>query len=408
MAVTTVKYQSLQKVAEEEYLLLHPETDAEIVKVAAAGITATNVQDALVEIAEKIGAIPTGADVYQLTKTGLDTADSTILATVSSPKNGDIAVISTVVSGVTYSVSSYYYDDEWVAIDGNVDADKCILRKDFVLAGNYTSVGNINKGSNSATKTYNSKGKSVQAFLEEVVSKEEQPSITANVGGSITLTGSGAKEVGTEFTPAYTTTFNKGSYTYGPDTGITPSKYEVSDTDGNTADTATGGFDKFTVGDDTSYKLTVKITYPQGAIAKTNLGNNSNPVVRIAAGSITKESGTVTGYRSMFTYVGTNISAITGAWIRANASNKGNSVTPGTLTIAEGTKRVLIAVPKAKGKTLTSVIDVDGMGLDVKDNFTHTIVSVEGLNGYAAAEYDVWYVDNANGLAATKYTVTLG
>lgn len=408
MAVTTVKYQSLQKVAEEEYLLLHPETDAEIVKVAAAGITATNVQDALVEITERIGAIPTGADVYKLTKTGLDTADSTILATVSSPKNGDIAVISTIVSGVTYSVSSYYYDEEWVAIDGNVDADKCILRKDFVLAGNYTNVGNLNKGSNSATKTHNSKGKSVQAFLEEMVSKEEQPSITSNISAGITLTGSGAKEVGTEFTPAYTTSFNKGAYTYGPDTGIVPSKYEVSDTDGNTADTATGGFDKFTVGDATSYKLTVKITYPQGAVAKTNLGNNSNPVVRIAAGSITKESGTVTGYRSMFTYVGTNISAITGAWIRANASNKGNSVTPGTLTIAEGTKRVLIAVPKAKGKTLTSVIDVDGMGLDVKDNFTHTVVSVEGLNGYTAAEYDVWYVDNANGLAATKYTVTLG
>ena len=110
----------------------------------------------------------------------------------------------------------------------------------------------------------------------------------------------------------------------------------------------------------------------------------------------------------MFTYVGTDISAVDGVWVRSKAANKGNTITPGTLTIAEGTKRVLFAIPKSKNKTLKSVIDVDGMGLDVKDNFIHSVQTVAGANGYQGAEYDVWYVDNANGLAATKYTITLG
>ena len=63
MATTTKKYQFLQKTAADEYLLLHPETDAEIVLLAASGITATNVKDALVEINTKIGEITGGSVV---------------------------------------------------------------------------------------------------------------------------------------------------------------------------------------------------------------------------------------------------------------------------------------------------------------------------------------------------------
>lgn len=226
---------------------------------------------------------------------------------------------------------------------------------------------------------------------------------------SITLSGAGAKEVGTEFTPSYSTSFNKGSYSYEPkDTGVSVTKYEITDTDGNTASTASGSFTKFTVDDDTNYSITAKITYSDGAIAKTNLENDSNPVVRIAAGSLTKTSAVVTGYRPMFTYVGTDVTTLDGAWVRSKGSNKGNSVAPGDLSIAEGTKRVMFAVPKAKNKTLKSVIDVDGMGLDVKDNFTHMELEVAGANGHTAAVYDVWYVDNANGLSKTTYKVTLG
>lgn len=376
------------------------------------GVTAWNDLGYSYDLNAILAKIPTGGKITTVTKTSLEASDASVLAAIESPQNGDIAVVKTVVAGVEYELSSYYYskvDSDWVAISGTVDAEKVILRKDIILAGNYTSVGNLSKGSAAATKTMEVKGKSVAYALEQMLSKEEQPTIAQQVSASVTLTGAGAKEVGSTFTPAYTTTFSKGKYSFKPeDTGVKVTAYEITDTNGNSASAASGDFDGFTVADDANYKITAKFTYSDGAVALTNLGNASNPVVQIKGGSTTKTTAAVTGFRPMFTYVGTDVGAVDGAWIRSKCANKGNSVAPGTLTVAEGTKRVLFAVPKSKNKTLTSVIDVDGMGLDVKDNFTHEVIAVNGANGYQAADYDVWYVDNANGLSATKYTVTLG
>lgn len=63
MATTTKQYQLIQKLAANEYLLLHPETDAEVVKVAATGITATDVKGALEELAQLINDITGGGVV---------------------------------------------------------------------------------------------------------------------------------------------------------------------------------------------------------------------------------------------------------------------------------------------------------------------------------------------------------
>lgn len=63
MATTEKNYQIIQKVAADEYLLLHPETDAAIVKLAVEGISADNVADALVEITANITAITGGGVV---------------------------------------------------------------------------------------------------------------------------------------------------------------------------------------------------------------------------------------------------------------------------------------------------------------------------------------------------------
>lgn len=63
MSIQTKNYQIIQKIAADEYILLHPETDASIVNLAAEGIEATNVQDALVELNENIKAITGGGVV---------------------------------------------------------------------------------------------------------------------------------------------------------------------------------------------------------------------------------------------------------------------------------------------------------------------------------------------------------
>lgn len=351
-----------------------------------------------------LAQIPQGGEVYKLTKMSLEEADSVQLATVDSPENGDVAVITTLVGGTTYQVSSYIYNGtDWVAITGEVDASKVILNKDLTITAN---IGVQTIGA-SGSKTLQTKGKNVQQVLDMIVAQEKNPSIT-QPSTSITLTGAGAKEVGTEYTPKYSVGFNAGNYQYGPATGVTATAYAVTDTNSGSASTQTGSFTQFTVADNTNYKVSVTTTHSAGAVPKTNLGNDY-AAGQIQTGTKTASSAAVTGYRAWFNYVGGNTEAVDGTWIRTNATNKNASgYASFSLSIADGTKRVVVAIPKSKNQKLKSVIDVDGMGLDVKGNFVTSVVQVEGLNNYTAVDYDVWTFTNANGVSKTTYNFTFG
>lgn len=367
-------------------------------KIAAKYASASDLEGALQRVDALENDLP---NVYQLTSdnTNLDEIVGEI-----NPGAGDMLVITNSM-GVK---SAYQYDaeDGWIACDGNVDASKVIMPMDITLAGSYTQVGNLSKTS-TGTATFATKGKSVAQALQEILSKREQPKIKSNPGVSLTASN-GAKEVGTKITPEWSASLTAGSYTYGPATGITPSSWEISDTDGNKASTASGKFAQITVGDTTNYRITAKANYAAGAIAVDNLGDPSNPTVQIAAGSKSASSTYITGYRAWFMYVGESLAEINSAFIRGT-SNKGS--TPGTqngVTIPEGTKRVMIAIPATNAANLTSVIDVDGMGLDVfGSNFTESTVDVEGLDGYQAKPYKVWTAENVNGMAATHYNLVI-
>ncbi len=145
-----------------------------------------------------------------------------------------------------------------------------------------------------------------------------------------------------------------------------------------------------------------------------NLGQ-ANTAVKIkgfdAAGTTEKSLSAevkASGYRNTWSYVGTDYTfELNSANIRSKATAKNASTTSfGTVTIPAGTKRVMFAV--LGDKTLKSVIDVDGQNLDVKANFTKETVAIEGANGFEAANYSVFHFENENGVAATKYTVTIG
>ena len=133
--------------------------------------------------------------------------------------------------------------------------------------------------------------------LNEILATAKDPTVT-NPSVSISLTDAKAYEVGTEFTPSYSVSFNAGSYQYGPATGITAT-YAVSDTASHTATTTSGSFAKFTVGDTTNYKVSVTATHTAGAVPKNNLGSEV-PGKKIAAGTKSATSGAVTGYRNSF------------------------------------------------------------------------------------------------------------
>ena len=319
---------------------------------------------------------------------------------------GDIAIVKELIAGDKRQYTAYVYNgSKWTAMDGNYSAENVYLKENITLAGNYTQVGNLTKSA-SGTATFSVAGKSIAEALMEIFSKRLQPSAT-QPSCSITLTGAGAKEVGTSFTPSYTTSFNPGSYTYGPATGVTVSTYSVSDGT-NTASTATGSFAAFTVEDATNYKLTLSVTHTEGVVANDNLGSASEPEVKIQAGSKSATSSAVTGYRNMFFGTMTTKPVdITSADVRALTTKqpKGN-VNDKSIAIPVGALRVIFAVPS--DKQITSIKDVNGLNAQILSSFTTKTVNVEGANRFTAIEYKVYYMDYASANdTANSYLVTV-
>ena len=294
-----------------------------------------------------------------------------------------------------------FYDPS--QITGNIDADTLFFTKDLVFTqafGKYAP-----DGSGSVTIPTETNDMSIQDLLESAFSEEKNPTVT-QPSTSVTLTGAGAKEVGTEFTPSYSVGFNKGSYSYGPDTAVTVTGYEVTDTNSGSSTTQTGSFTKFTVGDDTNYKVNVTTSYGDGAIPKTNLGNDY-AAGQIKAGSKTASSAAVTGYRNEF--YGTLITKpaqMTSADIRGLTGKKAQVTGTVNVSIPVGAMRVVIAVPNSK--VVNSVLDVNGLNAQIFSSFTHTTVQVEGANSYTAMTYNVYYLDYAAANdTANTYTVTI-
>lgn len=329
---------------------------------------------------------------------------------------GDTAIVKREIGEGTnkYQYTAYVYDTsnpedkKWIAMDGNYNANNVFLDSDITLAGNYTQVGNLTK-SQTGTATFATKGKSVADAFTEIFSKKLQPNTPTLPSITLTFAKAGAYEVGSVVSPAYSASLSAGSYQYGPATGITAESWEITDTAGNTADTATGTFAAVTVADGTNYKITAKATYPQGAIAKDNLGADSDPVVRIAAGSATKTSGAITGYRNTF-YGATNDKAeLTNEIIRSlTKSNKAlSNGSTFTISIPQGAMRVIFAYP-ATLEDVASVIDVGGMHAEIKSSFAKSEMTITGAGDDAGILYKVYVSPFAGPTSeANTYTVKI-
>ena len=131
--------------------------------------------------------------------------------------------------------------------------------------------------------------------------------------------------------------------------------------------------------------------------------------MKIAAGSATKVSGAITGYRNSFYGSVTEKAEITSTIIRGlTKSNKALKNGEGfTITIPAGAVRVIFAYP-ATLRDVSSVKDVNGLNAEIKSAFTQSTVTVAGAGADAGIEYKVYVTDFANAVeAANSYTVTI-
>ena len=399
-----------------------------------AGILGEDGQGKLWADLPYIGSDVKAANVFQVELAEGDMDDiAAIEAKVAEEgaekQDGDVAIVKALIANGKYSYTSYVYEAAldvegndscgWSAMDGNYSAANVFLKDKIVLAGDYgqdsrkdkiTSIGNLRIGDEIAA------GTSIQSLFMDMLSQRLQPANPTNPSASITLymdgatkkSTAGSVEVGTTVTPSYTASLSAGSYTYGPATGVVASSYTVTSTgrktvDGATAETvedsastATGSFTSFVVDDDTSYKLNVSIPHNEGVVAHDNLGSLSNPEKKIASGTKTATSGTISGFRSIFYGYKAggatlDVANLTSAQIRALGN--GNTTTKPTSMTTNKMQQIFFAFPATMNVGKPVVKDAtNGAPQTVSDKVT---VMVEGKDGFTAVAYDVYYVNNA-------------
>lgn len=341
----------------------------------------------------------------EVSEANQDKTDAELLPSNAQP--GDMAIVKRVIAGDKVSHTAYVYDGDasaWKAMDGNYRADNVYFDDDIT----YT-VGFGTLAAPSGSAKFNAKGKSLEQVLSSLMAQEANPTA---IKPSVSITGEsgyGTFEIGTVKNLAYTGNLSAGSYTYGPDTGITATSWSVSCTgvDG-TKNTKSGTFENV-VAEATVKTVTVTATYGDGAIPVTNLGN-PYAGAQIKAGSASKTSSQLKGVRYMFWGPMTDAGAeLSSANIRALA-HKEEAKAKGLTTFGAGAgaKKVVVAVPA--GRKITKVIMPSALNADVTALFVKqgTQSQVEGANGYAAAAYDVYVYQPASIDAGETYLVTIG
>lgn len=287
-----------------------------------------------------------------------------------------------------------------------LDAEKVVFADDAEDLLTTTAIGNIKLTNGQATIPV--AGKNLRQVWDTIFVKEKNPA-TTQPSVAITFDQAKAYEVGTKVTPSYSATLKAGSYTYGPATGIKATAWHVTDTNDNTAETASGSFPELTVSDNTSYKITAKADHGDGTIPLTNTGNEYADG-QIKAGSKSATSGAITGYRNSFFGTLSEKSELTSGIIRGLSGKSEAALFNGSsfdVAIPVGALRVVIAYP-ATLRDVSSIKDVNGMSAEISSSFTPQTVQVEGANGFTAIDYKVYTLDfaNANDTANT-FTVTI-
>ncbi len=322
-----------------------------------------------------------------------------------TPVSGDIIIIKDLIINDKWQYTAYVYDNgTWHAMDGNYDAENVYFSEDLITT---TAIGNIELTDGQATIA--AAGKNLKEVFETIFVDEKDPEV---VEPEVTLTftqGNKGYEVGSSITPTYSATLSAGSYSYGPETGITATSWEISDSEGNTASAAAGSMPTLTVVDGVSYTITAKANYDAGEVPVTNLGNDCM-AKQIAAGSKSATSLAMTGYRNSFYGTLTEKSELTSDVIRGLKAS-GRALSNGStinVNVPVGALRVVIAYP-ATLRDMTQVLDQNDSNSNIISGFQGPVtVAVNGANAYEAIDYKVYYIDFANPYdAANIFKVTI-
>ena len=344
----------------------------------------------------------------QVAKGGDHSAAITTALGGATPNTHDIAIVKEAVIAADklgdatqrYQFTAYRWNGTtWAACDGNYSASNVYFDEDFTFT---KAIGTVTIPS-SGSKVVAATGKNLKEFFAGLFAQEQNPTTTQPTA-TLNSSNIGAKEVGENIALNFSFATNPGSYSYGPNTGVTFSNHSAT-FNGESKTGTSGTFTTYQVKDGDKLTITGSCESSQGAMPKTNIGNDY-PTGRIEAKTFSNlTKGTLTGYRAWFCGYknGTNAladpTAITGAQIRA-LGNSANGSWKSQMNVSQ-MKQMFFAAPTGKGYKPA-----------VKDHSTtapQTVlgpitVYVPGANGYmteaetanGGMAYDVWYVANAD------------
>lgn len=290
-------------------------------------------------------------------------------------------------------------------------------------------------------------GKTLDEAFDYLYSLEQDPQITqpslAQIGFTVNvnnddnplvLNGGREIEAGTHITSieyaSIASKFNKGSYSFGPDTAVSITSTSVQlkknnanqgtalTTDTDVIDTNVAQCD-FVINDGDTYKLTATVNHSAGATPVTNKGN-ARAAMAIAAGSKTANSATISSIRAMFYgnlpagYKGRALSQLQGSDFRHGAQNTSGYVKEKaakksfTITAADSSIAAMyVAVPTSLGGSLSQVLLETTQNLDITSEWQQLSVDIEGVSGSATAPYKVWVWQPATFQGNERVKVTI-
>ncbi len=309
---------------------------------------------------------------------------------------GDTFTIKELISGDKYSYTAYVYDGSvWKAMDGNYNAENVYFDENILITTNAGYI-EISNGSGVIPAA----GKNLKQVFESIWTQENNPSVTLP---AVTIdTAVQYKEVGTTITPSYEASLSSGSYSYGPDTGITAQTWSVVFGD-ETKTTASGSFSSIVITEGNCCNVTATATYNDGAIPVTNLGNDCASE-QIKAGSASASKNLIVGYKPNFYGFKTasiDIGAMDSDTVRGLATNQGKTTTPvSSVESKTSWMQFFYAVPKGRKASL-SAKDSNNLPLTVQSKD----VTVNHVGGVSST-YTVFYIDNDAAYGPTTLTLT--
>lgn len=210
--------------------------------------------------------------------------DDYYLNLCTNPINGDVNIIRTPIDGTKdkkeYTIYTYN-DNKWIKETGSYNAKNVYLDENIGL-----TIPFGNKILNDGYSEFDTKGLSVFDALNHIFSPEKEPDI---ILPSIKVTFSPNikfLDYNQSLTLNYSIDFDPGKYEFGPETGVTVTKYTIKDSNNIIKSTKSGSFTINNITKD--YYIDVTINYSAGVIPNGNKPNLTFDSKKIVAGTITK------------------------------------------------------------------------------------------------------------------------